>query len=261
MPPDPLKNLAPDQKVKVLPRHLAGPGPVDPRRVWGFPTEQSWPFHREEEGGPAAAMSPCLRLWTTFEPQPDAPGSGTWAIGAQRAPSGPGAWRITFDATTPVELLNDVHTELLDLYLEDRDSGRGVLFGDATVPYEAYTTLLARGWSHSVEPSGTQTFRSPDGLGGVQHRYANLGTDKPTWTAWAGSPGDRLWSASFSFGTPASLAAALTASLVSTEPVQRTVKDVPLQSRQHLYLATATQPTAPSPAVPPPVGATRSRTR
>lgn len=46
MPPDPLKNFTPDQKVKVLPRHLAGPGPVDPRRVWGFPTDQSWPFHR-----------------------------------------------------------------------------------------------------------------------------------------------------------------------------------------------------------------------
>ncbi|MEV2258535.1 DUF317 domain-containing protein [Streptomyces anulatus] len=182
-------------------------------------------------------------------------------IGAKRAPSGPEAWRITFDATTPVELLNDVHTELLDLYLEDRDSGKDVLFEDATAPYEAYKALLARGWSHSVEINGTQTFRSPDGLGAVQHRYANMGTHKPTWTAWAGSPGDRLWSASFSIGTHASLAAALTASLVSTEPVQRTVKDVPLPSRQQLYLATATQPTAPSSAVPPPAAAARGRTR
>ncbi|MFJ9979299.1 DUF317 domain-containing protein [Streptomyces cyaneofuscatus] len=256
MPRDLLSNLAPDRTVKILPRYLAGPGHADPRRVWGFPTEDGWPFHQKERGGPAAAMSPCLRLWTTFEPQPGAAGKGIWTTGVNRAPSGPGAWRISF-GNAPVELLKDVHAELLDLYLENQDSDRALLFEDPTPAYDAYSLLLANNWSHSVDTNGTQTFRSPDGLAAVQHRYAITDTEKPTWTAWAETQGQRLWSASFSIGTPASLAVALTASLVSTEPVHRAVKDVPLPSRQHLYYATATQPTAP--AVPPPASAARSR--
>ncbi|WP_310887651.1 DUF317 domain-containing protein [Streptomyces shenzhenensis] len=38
-------------------------------------------------------------------PGGDQPRQRTWAIGANRAAFGPIAWQITFDATTPVELL------------------------------------------------------------------------------------------------------------------------------------------------------------
>lgn len=119
----PLENLDPAQSVQVLPRHLAGPGSVDPRTVWAFPFEEGWPF-AQTEAGTATAFSPCLRLQTTFDPQPDKPGKGTWTINAHRAPFTPPAWRITFDATTPAEILHDVHSELLDLYLQDGDSAQ-----------------------------------------------------------------------------------------------------------------------------------------
>ncbi|SFY48689.1 DUF317 domain-containing protein [Streptomyces sp. F-1] len=111
---------------------------------------RGWLAVRPDRRRQAAAFSPCLRLQTTFAPQPDKPGKGTWTINAHRAPFTPPAWRITFDATTPAEMLHDVHSELLDLYLDDRYSDQDRLFQDETAPYEAYAPLLTRGWSHAV---------------------------------------------------------------------------------------------------------------
>ncbi|MGW7724999.1 DUF317 domain-containing protein [Streptomyces canus] len=167
----PFENLDPAQSVQVLPRHLAGPGEVDPRTAWAFPYDEGWPFAQTDDGT-AAAFSPCLRLQTAYEPQSDQRGQGTWTVSAHRAPFTPPAWRITFDAATPVELLHDVHTELLDLYLEDRHSDHDRLLKDETAPHEAYVPLLTRGWSHDVKTDGTQTFLTPEGLGGLRHRYA-----------------------------------------------------------------------------------------
>ncbi|WP_406111514.1 DUF317 domain-containing protein [Streptomyces sp. NBC_01003] len=121
----------------------------------------------------------------------------------------------------------DVHAELLDLYLEDRYSDQDRLFEDATVPHEVYTPLLARGWSHSIKTDGTQTFLAPEGLGSLRHRYATTHSDGPTWRAWAGYPSEPNWQARFSSGAPTTLAAAFTASLISTEPLHRAVQDVP----------------------------------
>ncbi|EOY45676.1 DUF317 domain-containing protein [Streptomyces anthocyanicus] len=235
----PLESLDPAQSVQALPRHLAGPGSVDPRTVWAFPIEEGWTF-AQTEAGTATAFSPCLRLQTTFDPQPDKPGKGTWTVNAHRAPFTPPFWRITFDATTPAEILHDVHSELLDLYLQDGDSAQKRLFQDGTPPYEAYALLLTRGWSHGVKTDGTQTFLTPEGLGGVRHRYATGASSEPSWRAWGGYPSEPHWTARFSFGTPTTLVAAFTASLISTEPLRRTVQDVPTQTRRALYVATAT---------------------
>ncbi|MFD6989347.1 DUF317 domain-containing protein [Streptomyces sp. NPDC059943] len=261
MSPDPLKNLDPAQTVRVLPRHLAGPGLTDPRTAWPFPFDEDWPFHRVEQG-PAAAASPCLRLWTTFVPEPDKLGQGTWTTSASRVPSDRVAWRITFDATTPVEMLHDVHAELFDLYLEDLHSDRNHLFGDMTpAAYEAYAPLFAQGWGHSVKTDGTQTFLSWDGLGGVRHQYAATGSGVPEWMAWGGHLSEPLWQARFSTGTPTALVAAFTASFISTEPVLRTVEDIPTQSRRHLYIATPSPKPAlgTPPVTPPPPGPKRTR--
>ncbi|MFD5111724.1 DUF317 domain-containing protein [Streptomyces sp. NPDC058391] len=258
---DPFKNLDPAQTVKVLPRHLAGPGPVDLRTVWPFPFDEDWSLHQPEVGT-AYATSPCLRLWTGFVPEPEKRGKGTWTIGANRVPFGQTTWQITFDATTPVELLNDVHAELLDLYLDDRYSDQDLLFEDTTAPHEAYAPLFARGWSHDVKTDGTQNFLAPEGLGGVRHRYATSGSDGPTWTAWGGYPSEPYWQVRLSAGVPTTLVAAFTASLISAEPAHRIAKDVP-HTRRHLYIATATakQPPGYSPAAPPPAGPSPGRTR
>ncbi|MGW8452536.1 DUF317 domain-containing protein [Streptomyces niveus] len=256
MPPDPQKNLDPAQRVKILPRHLAGPGPADPRTAWPFPFDEDWTLH-QSENGVAFAVSPCLRLWTHLHPEPGTSGPGTWTIAANSVPFGPRTWQITFNATTPVELLHGVHAELLDLYLEDLHSDRDYLFGDAdTTPaaYEAYAPLFAQGWGHSVRTDGTQTFTCWDGLAGIRHRYASTGSDVPEWMAWGGYLSEPLWQARFSTGTPTALVAAFTASLISTEPVDRAVTDIPSQFRRQLYLTTPVPKPAPSrpPAGPPP---------
>ncbi|MGN9819702.1 DUF317 domain-containing protein [Streptomyces sp. SD11] len=231
--------------MQILPRHLAGPGAVDPRTAWAFPFDEGWIFGQAKDGT-AAAFSPCLRLQTTFHPQPEKPRKGTWTIGMYQTPFTPAAWTtpptwaVTFDATTPVEILRDVHTELLDLYLEDRPGDRDRLFEDETAAYEAYVPLLARGWSHDPKTDGTQTFLTREGLGGIRHQYAERRSGASTWLSWGGYPDEPNWKAHFSFGTPTTLVAAFTASLVSTEPLHRTVQDVPAQTRSALYIASTT---------------------
>ncbi|KPC85425.1 hypothetical protein ADL35_14520 [Streptomyces sp. NRRL WC-3753] len=251
-PRDPFNNLDPAQTVRVLPRHLAGPGQADLETIWAFPFDDGWHLHQGLEGM-VFAISPCARLWTRFAPKPEERGADTWTIGMDRAPFGPRAWEITFDATTPAELLRDVHTELLDLYLEDRHSDKNHLVEDPTAPHEVYTPLLTHGWSHSVKTDGTQTFLPPEGLGGVRHRYATTGSDGPAWRAWGGYPSAPHWQAQFSAGAPTTLAAAFTASLISTEPLHRAVKQIPFHTRRHLYVAPAATPQQPShlpPALP-----------
>ncbi|MEW2550344.1 DUF317 domain-containing protein [Streptomyces zhihengii] len=258
---DPFKDLAPDQTVMVLPRHLAGPGTTDPLMVWPFPFDDGWHLHTTDEGM-VFASSPCVRMWTRFAPEPEKRGKGTWTISASHVPFGPSAWEITFDATTPVEILHDVHTELLDLYLESRHSDQNHLFDDPTAPHEAYTMLLACGWSHSVKTDGTQTFLAPDGLGGVQHRYATTGSDGPTWRAWGGYPSEPHWQAHLSLGAPTTVVAAFTASLISAVPLHRAAKDVPFHTRHDLYLAApapAKQTSGTLPVAPPPKNAGRGR--
>lgn len=203
--------------------------------------------------GAAYATSPCLRLWTRFLPEPDTRGKRAWTIGANRAPFGETAWRITFDATTPAELLRDVHAELLDLYLEDRYSDQDRLFEDATVPHEVYTPLLARGWSHSIKTDGTQTFLAPEGLGSLRHRYATTHSDGPTWRPGPDTRASRTGRHASPPARPPH-SRAFTASLISTEPLHRAVQDVPFHTRRHLYVAPAAAkqpPGYPTPALPP----------
>ncbi|MFI2204661.1 DUF317 domain-containing protein [Streptomyces sp. NPDC020192] len=252
--PDAFDSLEPDQTVTVLPRHLAGRGSADLRTIWPFPFDDDWSLYQHAEDGSAVASSPCLRLRTGYVPDPDRPGHMQWITAAHHSPFGPATWQITFDATTPVELLRDTHAELLDLYLEGRHSTQDPLFDDRTPPHEAYAPLLARGWSHMVKTDGTQHFLAPDIFGGVQHKYAEprLNTPaEPAWTAWAGYADDPHWRVRFSRATPTTLVAAFTASLLSTEPVQRTVKDVPLRTRDRVYVASATAtPQQKTPAAP-----------
>ncbi|WP_330434529.1 DUF317 domain-containing protein [Streptomyces sp. NBC_00825] len=257
MPPDPFNDLDPDQTVSVLPRYLAGPGTLDLHTVWPFPFDDGWHLHPADEGM-VFASSPCARLWTRFVPEPDKRNKGTWTISANRVPFGQLTWQINFDATTPVELLHDVHAELLDL-----SSDQERLFEDVTAHYEAYWPLFAPGWSHHVKTDGTLTFLAPDGLGSVSHQYATTGSDEPIWQAGGGHPTEPHWTASFSPGTPATLVAAFTASLTSTEPLHRAVKNIPYQTRSHLYVpsTTAKQPPGHSPTALPPAAPEAGRTR
>jgi hypothetical protein len=180
-------------------------------------------------------------------------------------PFRPGHLADHLDATTPVELLGDVHSELLDLYLEDRHSDKDHLFHSQTSAQHAYIPLLAHGWRHTIKTEGTQTFLAPDALGGMQHRYERtLGSGlAPSWRIWGGQPANPDWRVQFSPTTPVALVAAFTASLLSTEPVERTVKDIPFFTRHYVSIATTTakqnKPFPPVATSPPRPAMSRTR--
>jgi len=117
-------------------------------------------------------------------------------------------------------------------------TGQDRLFQDETAPHVAYAPLLTRGWIHEVKTDGTQDFLTPEGLGGVHHRYDISGSSGPAWRSSGGHPSEPHWKAHFSFGTPTTLVEAFTASLISTEPLHRTVQDVPVLTRRALYVVT-----------------------
>jgi hypothetical protein len=178
---------------------------------------------------------------------------------AHRIPFTASSWQVTCDATTPVVLLRDLHAELLDLYLEDRHSDRNYLFRLGGAPHEAYAPMLTCGWSHDVKTDGTQVFLAPKGLGGVRRRYNASNSSGPLWRYWGGHPNEPLWQACFSSNTPTALVAAFTASLISTEPLERTVRNVPTSTRRALYVASPAgkqslvgKPVAPRSPVPAP---------
>ncbi|SCD28130.1 protein of unknown function [Streptomyces sp. SolWspMP-5a-2] len=90
-----------------------------------------------------------------------------------------------------------------------------------------------------------------------------LGPTVRVWRAWGGYPSEPHWQAQFSAGAPTTLAAAFTASLISTEPLHRAVKQIPFHTRRHLYVAPAATPQPPShlppalPSAPHPAGRAR----
>ncbi|MFF5538668.1 DUF317 domain-containing protein [Streptomyces cinerochromogenes] len=180
-----------------------------------------------------------------------------WITAAHRDPFSPATWQITFDATTPVELLGDVHSELLDLYLEDRHSDKDHLFDSQTSAQEVYIPLLAHGWRHTIKTDGTQTFLAPDALGGMQHQYdRTLSSDlAPSWRVWGGQPNDPDWRVQFSQTTPSRWSQH--SPPPCSPPVERTVKDIPFLTRHHVSIAAATttakqnKPSIPV-ATPPP---------
>jgi hypothetical protein len=263
-----LETLSPDAAVSVLPRYLAGPGSADLRTAWPFPFDEGWTLHQSDDGT-SVASSPCLRLRAGRIGDPDRLGRTQWITAAHEDPFGPATWQITFGPGTPVELLHDIHTELLDLYLEGRDTGYShPLFHRHGTPSKAYIPLLTRGWGHAIDTDGIQYFNAPDGFCGVEHEYAPPvrpdSRGRLSWKAWAGRRDLPHWTVRFSQSVPVRLAVALTASLLSTEPVEREVKNIPLFTRYAVKSAATATPAQDKPSTPvatPPPRPVTSRTR
>ncbi|WP_234436805.1 DUF317 domain-containing protein [Streptomyces maremycinicus] len=110
---------------------------------------------------------------------------------------------------------------------------------------------------HTDLPHPGRTRRRPPP---IRHQRLQRG---PAWRSWGGYPSEPHWTARLSFGTPTTLVAAFTASLISTEPLHRTVQEVPVHTRRALYIATTTpmQPHGNTPVAPPPPAPVAGRTR
>ncbi|MCX5303127.1 DUF317 domain-containing protein [Streptomyces sp. NBC_00160] len=225
--------------------------------------EHDWSFHCPEDGYQLAS-SPCLRLRSGFLAEPGrASGDGAWITAAYQQPFETAAWNARFDASTPVEMIWDFHTELLHFYLDDAYSDSDMLFHDDTAPAAAYLPLLNAGWTHTASHWGSQHFHSPDGMAHLEHRYGTTDRNKPVWMLNVGYPSEPLWQASFTSRTPVTYVAAFTSSLVREEPLTRAVGEVPFHTRHLARLASIPDRTpASTPAMPPaPPHNTAARTR
>ncbi|MGW6455105.1 DUF317 domain-containing protein [Streptomyces sp. NPDC055078] len=93
----------------------------------------------------------------------------------------------------------------------------------------------------------------------LRHWYATEAVAKGSWVFHAGIPGEpAVWKATFSPGTPVPLVGAFTSSLVEDLPLTRSVRDIPVATRDYLHFpegrpikATSPKP-QPKPAAPPP---------
>ncbi|MEU5162334.1 DUF317 domain-containing protein [Streptomyces sp. NPDC020875] len=227
-----LDDLAPEAEVQVLPRYLAGPGSDDFQRAWPFPFEKGWSLHRPDDGH-RIASSPCLRVQTGFLPDPKSPSSGTWTTTVQQ-PFGPAHWKATFTGAVPLELLHDVHTELLTLYRADQGRVEDYLPYEDVPAVEGYLPLLTHGWSHTVRKDGKQVFCSPDNAAALWHFYT--GGIQGSWLFQAAIT-DRspVWKATFTAGTPVPLISAFASFLVEDQPLARAVRDLPVPSTIALH--------------------------
>ncbi|MEU6148026.1 DUF317 domain-containing protein [Streptomyces sp. NPDC047081] len=250
MPLSPLDDLDDHDVVEILPRHLAGPGIHELVDVWPFPFDQGWTLHQPEHGR-AIAISPGMRVLAGHLTSEEPGRGGEWLVAAHKDPFRPATWTATLDASTPVELVGDLYSEVLRLCEADARGEGDLMRSDDVLPQDVYLPLLTAGWRHMIKTDGTQHFRSLDGYGVLEHVYAPRQGAASVWAAWGGTPDHPLWKARFSSAAPASLVAAFASSLASRVPLARAVWNIPAEARPHLTLPDAQTDSAGLRPAPP----------
>ncbi|MGW2056217.1 DUF317 domain-containing protein [Streptomyces sp. NPDC001840] len=259
-------NQDPDQwrKYHVTPRYLAGStytaGPALRPLV-----DQGWKATRDELGN-VYVVSPDHTVRVGYLPEGE--DATLWKITAYSDPFAMPRWLVTFQNSTPTEIVAGFTTALAAAYTDGPDSY--LYYGNDTLAaLDVGTPLAAAGWSHRYDANDV-AFHSPDGLAEVhlcRHRldhHAEMTGHQERWLIQAGPPGDR-WYATASSLTPEGLVAAMNTALTDPVPVIRYGYDVRLLPPQ--ATATPVKPPVPTPldvrraqaasvrtTVPPPAG-------
>jgi hypothetical protein len=155
---------------------------------------------------------------------PEGPDDALWKITAYSDPFALPRWLVTFQESTPTEIVTDFTTALATAYSEGPDSY--LYYGNSNpVPLDVGAPLATAGWSHRFGHQDV-SFRSPDGLAEVHLRGALLdhGAEmsglQERWLLRAGPPGDQWYATASSF-TPDGLVAAMTSAVANPAPVIR----------------------------------------
>ncbi|WP_344447224.1 DUF317 domain-containing protein, partial [Kitasatospora nipponensis] len=185
-----------------------------------------------------------LRLGYLPEGEDDA----LWQITGYSHAFGAPRWLVTYQESTPTEIvtgfttaLAKAHTEGPDAYLADR--------GRDLAELNVGTPLAAAGWSHRYTAADL-IFESPDGLAEVHLRRKHLNNatemagNQERWLTLAGPP-DRRWYATATSQTPPALVTAMNWALTDPAPVIRYGDD--LRRLPPQATATAITPPAPTP--------------
>ncbi|GAA3796599.1 DUF317 domain-containing protein [Streptomyces phyllanthi] len=217
--------------VHVSPGYLAGPrDPGEATLVaWPFLATGDWIRHCPPRGY-ILTSSPCQRIRAGF--LPDGTGRGMWRTAAYDDPFAASYWTAVLDYGIPEEILGAFHQVLANSY----NDGDSFLSGDtSTAP--GYLPLLNSGWNHDVSTSGKQTFTAPDHIAQLTHSCG--ASPSPDYFSWRINSGrhDGHWEAAFTCRTPPRLIGAFTAAMVSSEPLTRTIGQLPPAHLPYVTLA------------------------
>jgi hypothetical protein len=150
---------------------------------------------------------------------PEGDDDALWKITAYSDPFAMPRWLVTYQDSTPTEIVQGFTTALAAAYAEGPDSY--LYYGNSQLAaLDVGTPLAAADWSHRYGAADI-SFDSPDGLAEVHLRRnrldhaAEMTGHQERWLMLAGPPGNR-WYATASSLTPEGLVAAMNTAL--TDP-------------------------------------------
>ncbi|WP_327748064.1 DUF317 domain-containing protein [Streptomyces europaeiscabiei] len=232
------------REYHVTPRYLAG------STFTGDPALQplldvGWKLNHDEMGNVYVnAPDQTVRLGYLPEGDDDA----LWKITAYSDPFAMPRWLVTYQDSTPTEIVQGFTTALAAAYTEGPDSY--LYYGNSDLAaLDVGTPLAAAGWSHRYGAADV-SFESPDGLAEVHLRRtrldhtAEMTGHQERWLMLAGPPGNQWYATASSF-TPEGLVAAMNTALTDPAPVIRCGGD--LRRLPPQATATPVKPPVPTP--------------
>ncbi|MET9294383.1 DUF317 domain-containing protein [Streptomyces sp. NPDC003077] len=210
-----MRDFAPEDRVLVSPRHLAGGGTERLGDVIGPLIHLfGWRYHHEAATGHVTLDSPDHSVLFDFTPGRS---DGTWWRIAHHDPY----WEAEFSRQTPVESLAAL-SQALPQFLGDRRHAE-------RIPVTTATLAQIAALNHWTAAPDQTAFASPDGRCVLRHA-------PDAETAWrfrhAVHDGfDTHWQAIFTRQVPEALVAQFFAHLATPEPVERAFRDIPYLAR------------------------------
>ncbi|MER7932925.1 MULTISPECIES: DUF317 domain-containing protein [unclassified Streptomyces] len=205
-----MTHFAPQDRVLVSPRHLAGAG-IDRLADAIGPLIHlfGWPSEHDPAAGRLTVTSPDSSLFVTFN---SSHAHGQWWSITHHEPF----WEARFTRQTPIEAIAAVTQALPQLLGDDRHLDR--------IPLTTNTLAEIADLNH-WRPEGSDTFISPDGHCHLKHAPAQEIAWRFRHHVYDGF--DTHWNASFTQDAPEQLVAQFFTHLATTAPVERTFGDVP----------------------------------
>lgn len=232
------------REYHVTPRHLAGSTDTGDPALQPL-LDLDWKLTYDAMGNVyVASPDHTVRLGYLPEGEDDT----LWKITAYSDPFAMPRWLVTFQESTPTEIVAGFTTALATAYTEGPYSY--LYYGNDTLAaLNVGTPLAAAGWSHRYGTANV-SFQSPDGLAEVHLRrhpldhQAEMTGHQERWLMQAGPPGDRWYATASSF-TPEGLVAAMNTALTDPAPVIRYGDDLHRLPPQ--ATATPVKPPTPTP--------------
>jgi hypothetical protein len=238
-----VKGFAPDDPVRIAPRHLAGSG--DPSLIIQPLQAAHWVNHSRPDTAHLIYASPCGDLTVALRPVPSAYSPWWYFTGTHDNQP----WSAEFGGNTPCEILAEFTAAFL--------------YPAPDTPAEVWPRLTAAGWRYYDYEQDDETARHPSGsLVLSRHRPGTTPAD--SWTAEAAVHlGTYFWSAEL-HGVPTHLVTAFATALARSEPVYgpgaRSLTRTSSRRRRRAARGTRrTAPVRPHSASPGPVAVSPSR--